>query len=689
MRKLLNNIKGFAMAELLAVSIVVLLIFSVLFSNYLPLVAEYENRLSYNDVTAQYAAHYVRKMYKEKLESEGENGPTLNFINETLKDNGYFTVYDANSNPKKNEICTSHVLAGDKKDCENLIHEYGIEEIIITKYTLKEKDGETEPGVKTKYEKNSGVLYNYIKYLPNYEKSIYTGKENGDQLYRIILKTTDYGYATTPILSDYSTPTNCFELVYNNEKNGFIITGYKGVNESCPANVIIKDKNVTSGGQTAKIVAIGDDAFSKNEDSKKIESITLSKNIESIGDRAFKGTLLGSFGFTTGVTEVGKEAFSNTKITEIEIPAGVTFGSGAFSKNSQLSVIKLGSISGDILDKNGNVTDSLFAECGSDTAKIAVTIPKNMKNIGEKMFYLSNVDSINFESNSILEMIGDSAFEQSDRNKTIKIDNLSLPISLKEIGSSSFQYLGINNVTFNGENLTTINGNAFANIVVGGSNGIGVFNVPSSVKTIANSAFKKSGITSLDFGVMPSIESIGDYAFSENKITELLTIPESITLINAGVFSSNPLTNGVKLPTELIIIGDGAFRNTELTSVEIPGSVTKIISSAFNSCSKLEEVKFLEGTAGLAIQNNAFMDNGNLSEIEIPARVTVIGTNVFNGCSKLIEITNNSSANFNWCDIFYKNPDNPAVCNLSYEGNKTYIDYGNMARKTITNMGGV
>ena len=63
MKKRITNTKAFAMAELLVVSVIILILFSVLFSNYLPLVAQYENRINYNDVTAEYASFYVRKIY--------------------------------------------------------------------------------------------------------------------------------------------------------------------------------------------------------------------------------------------------------------------------------------------------------------------------------------------------------------------------------------------------------------------------------------------------------------------------------------------------------------------------------------------------------------------------------------------------------------------------------------------------
>ena len=94
MRKLFTNKnkKGFAMAELLAVSIVLLFIFSILFSNYLPLLAEYETRLSYNDVTAQYAAHYIRKMYIEALNDTTQSEILKTTINPDINSKGFYSA---------------------------------------------------------------------------------------------------------------------------------------------------------------------------------------------------------------------------------------------------------------------------------------------------------------------------------------------------------------------------------------------------------------------------------------------------------------------------------------------------------------------------------------------------------------------------------------------------------------------
>lgn len=184
--KKLRNEKGFAMAELLAVCIIVLGIFAVLFSNYLPLTAEYENRVTYNNVNAEYAATYIRKAFKDvKVYDALKN----------LDTTGYYTLYTCESGggceikdgifTKSDGTSRNSEYEKKKNQIIKFINEYGIQEIIITKYKTKE--------VKDKYK--SGLLYNYIKYIPTFKDSkvTKTGK------YRIILKTKDYGYATVPL----------------------------------------------------------------------------------------------------------------------------------------------------------------------------------------------------------------------------------------------------------------------------------------------------------------------------------------------------------------------------------------------------------------------------------------------------------------------------------------------------------
>ena len=281
MSKIKKDINGFAMAELLIVTAIILFIFSVLFANYLPLVGQYENRANYNNVTAQYASFYLRKVYKNAI----ENDVNFNkFITNAIENNGYYEAYSKDKKLDDNKYTNK---------LNNIIKHYDIEEIILTKTNTKE--------VKEKYTRDK-ALYRYIDYLPkSNEKDEYT------ELYRIILK-TKYGYATTEILTDELSSSGCFKLEYKD--SGFIITDYLIEKDECDKDVVLNDDEYSLNNKTGKIIGIGNNAF-KN---KNIESIVLSNNIKTIGDNAFAGNKIKKIEFNTQIEKIGNDIFKDSNI---------------------------------------------------------------------------------------------------------------------------------------------------------------------------------------------------------------------------------------------------------------------------------------------------------------------------------------------------------------------------------------
>lgn len=736
MRKLFKNKnkKGFAMAELLAVSIVLLFIFSILFSNYLPLVAEYETRLSYNDVTAQYAAHYVRKMYKEALKDEGIRAQFSGVTNGT---DAYKTVlkYDPNKNTYENQAIYGHIINdtndAKKKELENIIKEYGIEEIIITNYKLKDDKDTTTKYVKDNegYTKNVGDLYNYIHYLPNYEKSIYTGKPQngeGEQLYRLILKTTDYGYATTPILSDYKTPGSCFKGRRINNSNDLIITHYNYSEENgCGDTVTINNRSITiendqgTGKVTGKIAAIGDGVFQSEEGvsnpASQVKNVILPEKdgVVLIGDNAFKNSSLQSISNLEKVSKIGKSAFESTKLKEVRLtaeneyigekafantetinevnlvnyPSSSTIGNYAFANNKILDNVTLPKASIYSKDDSGNLNlaKGLFKESGTGAGGIEVTIPSDMKYVGEEMFYLANIKGITLENG--VQTIGTKAFsrKKADGKPTnYNVGTVNIPASVKEIQNESFEMLGINILNFNSGNVDLkILGGAFK------GNKISTVTIPSRVSEIGNSAFEASGIQNLIFEKNDKINTIAGKTFYKNNIKSVI-VPNSITAIGESAFEQNPDLSDLTLSSNLLTIGVRSFYNTGLTNVTIPGTVIKILSSAFQN-SKLTEVEFSDGSDYLVIQNSVFQDTP-LNTFTIPERVKSIGSNIFSGFGTNAKIYNKSKHlnDTNWCDKFSANnatckiegPDNENKLTITYTIESTYNT------RYVYNMGG-
>ena len=563
MRRKLKNNKGFAMAELLAVSMVILLLFSILFSNYLPLVAEYENRLSYNDVTAEYAGYYVRKMY---LTDNNElSSSTKTSINNGISSASFYKIYDKSS--KINNVCSwySNLQADDKKVaarnyCNNILDEYGVEEIIITNYSMT--------NVKSKYTESSGKLYKYIKYLPEYTNTIYKGDND---LYRIILKTKD-GYATTPIDTDYYTPGSCF--VGKIVSGGIEITKYSMSGSDCGSMVTIrKDKKLTmknSAGKsiTGKVVSIGDNAFN----GLGVTSINLNGMVKSIGASAFEGSKLGSIDLT-GINSIGDRAFKNTQISSVVIPSRVTnVGKEAFASNKKLNFIDINntvSSEGEFMDSGNSSADSIFIDLGNIT-KVDNNMFKNFKFSSNSTIVMSKVTSV-----------GDNAFESSSVQS---IDNISIR-NVSRVGANAFYNLDIKNLVLG--KISSIGEKAFALSSSTNTNILSKVDL-SSVTELGANAFENRMIYELNLSGS-SIITIPEFAFKSCGISNVI-FSDKITSVGESSFEGNSFNN-IQLPSSLTNIGVNGFKgNTVITSLNLPASLKKIDSGAFDSWSKLETI---------------------------------------------------------------------------------------------------
>ena len=163
--------------------------------------------------------------------------------------------------------------------------------------------------------------------------------------------------------------------------------------------------------------------------------------------------------------------------------------------------------------------------------------------ITEAILYLPNIESI-----------GEKAFSYMNKTKYPNI-KLTLGKNVNNIGESAFFACNIESVNLDSKNqyfslATNLGPNA--KVLISGTEGIfkdtsnivgsiisGDLIIPSSVTSIARSAFGFTQITSLDLSQATSLTTIGDSAFSHcSNLTGDLVIPSSVTIIDASAFSS-------------------------------------------------------------------------------------------------------------------------------------------------------
>ena len=69
--KKINN-KGFVLAETLVVTVFLMILFTMIYSNFYPLIGEYEKRENYDDVDGKYVAYWMKKLVEDQNYSISE-----------------------------------------------------------------------------------------------------------------------------------------------------------------------------------------------------------------------------------------------------------------------------------------------------------------------------------------------------------------------------------------------------------------------------------------------------------------------------------------------------------------------------------------------------------------------------------------------------------------------------------------
>ncbi len=113
-----------------------------------------------------------------------------------------------------------------------------------------------------------------------------------------------------------------------------------------------------------------------------------------------------------------------------------------------------------------------------------------------------------------------------------------------------------------------------------------------------------------------------------------VTIPNTVTAIDANVFKGKTNITSVTIPSSVTSIGGGAFEGcTGLTTVTVPGSVASLGTGVFSGCTSLSSVSLQASVS--SIPDSTFYGCSSLNSIAISASITSIGANAFSGCNSL------------------------------------------------------
>ena len=115
-------------------------------------------------------------------------------------------------------------------------------------------------------------------------------------------------------------------------------------------------------------------------------------------------------------------------------------------------------------------------------------------------------------------------------------------------------------------------------------------------------------------------------------------IPETVTSIGQSAFSNCHNLTTIKIPSGVTWIEPYTFTACySLTSITIPDGVTSIRAGAFHYCTSLTSITIPDNVT--SIKESAFENCSSLTHVTIGKSVMEMGYNVFNGCTALTEVT--------------------------------------------------
>ena len=136
-----------------------------------------------------------------------------------------------------------------------------------------------------------------------------------------------------------------------------------------------------------------------------------------------------------------------------------------------------------------------------------------------------------------------------------------------------------------------------------------------------------------------TVTAIGDWAFFQSDITSI-NMPSSITRIEEVAFSHCDQLDSIAIPNSVTYIGIIAFGSCKnLKSISLPNNLETISSGTFEECNSLKSIVLPENLKSIErgddLSSGAFESCANLSSVTLPGSLTNLGENTFRGCIKL------------------------------------------------------
>ncbi len=338
-----------------------------------------------------------------------------------------------------------------------------------------------------------------------------------------------------------------------------------------------------------------------------LEKIDLSKSaatLEVIGAFAFEDCDKLKEVIVPGVSTIGDYAFYDCdELTYVFIGGGLaTVGENVFKSCDKLANV-------DLMNGCYNIGYAMFEDCAALTS---ITLPDSIREIGALAFENCALTAIVIPDS--VESVGEYAFNNCSSATTLYVGHKAV-----DIGKNAFCGCSLLAEAEIASAMTVISEGMFMNC-----SALSKLTIVESVEVIEKNAFKNC-VALTSFAMPETLVKINDSAFAGTGLTSV-NIPAEVTEIAKGAFTGcNALTDiNVDVYNDSYYSVDGVVYDMDLSTV--------VVCPA----GKSGNVVIKNGTTTIA--EDAFINCKNITSVEIPESVTNIANNAFNGCADTVTV---------------------------------------------------
>ena len=240
-----------------------------------------------------------------------------------------------------------------------------------------------------------------------------------------------------------------------------------------------------------------------------------------------------------------------------------------------------------------------------------------------------------------VEKVDENAFSECTA-----LSEVVIPESVTFLANSSFFCTAITSISLPG--VQTIGSAAFK-----GCANLTDVNLGDKITVIGSSAFARC-VSLAEFNIPESVTGLGGYVFEECTLLTSVTIPDGVLTLDSVTFGGCTNLETVYIGSGLTTIGVMEFVNCpSLVSIEVSEdnasfkSVDGVLYSKDGKTlycypSAKEDVFFTIPNNVTTVYTYAFYGATNLSSIQLPQSLTKINDNAFKNCFRLTEVINKS-----------------------------------------------